>query len=897
MKDRSFDFSVVMSVYNVEPFIREAVDSLIRQTIGFDRIQLIMVDDGSTDQSGAICDEYRAKYPENVMVIHKENGGLSSARNTGLPHVKGSYISFIDPDDTVKEDAFAKVKAFMDANPDVDISCIPYFCFGLWSGPHYLNNKFEQGTRVIDLLKDENAGYILISSATGFYRASVASELCFDTRLCTAEDIKENLKILLKNPKLGVVADTQYNYRKHGSSISSNSSYKVGYYLDTLRYFPEWALDTAESCYGKVPKFVQNMVMCDLQWRLQRAHIPEGVLTDEEKQEYKILLMDIACRIDDDVLLAHENIGYERLLYFLNHKHRSTLQYSKSKSIMENGCADKETISTMLCNLPTHINNIWFQDQKMVIEGYQSCIISELPEPTIHIIMSNNQIIQAERVAFENYAYCSEIIVAKRITFRVVIPLDNIGSEGIRIKFQSHYERYVVDQCNILTGKYAPVSIKLSRSWFVQNGYLLQPCDMGFIVRKAGRFHAIGDVCREVAFLGQLLTCSDLGAKKAIPARLLYHLVRPFMPKDIWLVMDRADRADDNGEAFFRYLVSLGKKAGCHPIFALRPDSPDYERLRSIGSVVPYLSWRHKLLHLLARHTISAYTHSEISSPFFNYSCFYGDILQKNKIVFLQHGVTQNNVSSGVNRYNKNYALFITSSSSERESIIRGNYGYSEDQVVLTGMPRYDYLKNDSKKYITVMPTWSSSLFGRFIPEESRWELLPGFEESKYYRMYTALLNDARLHDAALKRGYAIRFMPHPALLPYIDRFKLDNRVILLGSDTHYRDVFAESALITTDYSSVAFDFAYLEKPIIYTQFTELHYVRGYFDYERDGFGEIERTVDDAVTRLIEYMQNDCRMKEIYQQRVRKFFEFHDDKNCERVYHAIKDLDARNNVR
>ena len=130
MDQYKFDFSVVMAVYNVEAYLREAVESLVHQTIGFNHIQLIMVDDGSTDGSGAICDEYKSKYPENVVVIHKENGGVSTARNTGLQYVLGKYINFLDSDDTLDENAMSEVWSFMNQHENIDMCCIPIVFFG-----------------------------------------------------------------------------------------------------------------------------------------------------------------------------------------------------------------------------------------------------------------------------------------------------------------------------------------------------------------------------------------------------------------------------------------------------------------------------------------------------------------------------------------------------------------------------------------------------------------------------------------------------------------------------------------------------------------------------------------------------------------------------------------------
>ena len=90
--------SIIVPIYNVEQYLRECIDSIIKQT--YKNLEIILVDDGSPDNCGQICDEY-AKKDDRIKVIHKENGGLSSARNAGLDIATGEYISFIDSDDYV----------------------------------------------------------------------------------------------------------------------------------------------------------------------------------------------------------------------------------------------------------------------------------------------------------------------------------------------------------------------------------------------------------------------------------------------------------------------------------------------------------------------------------------------------------------------------------------------------------------------------------------------------------------------------------------------------------------------------------------------------------------------------------------------------------------------------
>ena len=126
----------------------------------------------------------------------------------------------------------------------------------------------------------------------------------------------------------------------------------------------------------------------------------------------------------------------------------------------------------------------------------------------------------------------------------------------------------------------------------------------------------------------------------------------------------------------------------------------------------------------------------------------------------------------------------------------------------------------------------------------------------------------------------------------HLHHFNIRPEVNILKADAVYRDVFAESSLILTDYSSVAFDMGYLRKPVIYAHFDTNHYAEGYFDYEKDGFGEVEYNLEDTIERLIEYMENDCQLKEEYRHRIDTFFAFDDKNNSQRIYNKIMELDA-----
>ena len=100
--------SVIVPVYNTEKYLRECIDSILAQTFG--DFELLLVDDGSTDSSGAICEEY-AQMDERIRVIHQKNAGATVARRNGVSHAGGEYITFVDSDDWISRDMYAAMMA------------------------------------------------------------------------------------------------------------------------------------------------------------------------------------------------------------------------------------------------------------------------------------------------------------------------------------------------------------------------------------------------------------------------------------------------------------------------------------------------------------------------------------------------------------------------------------------------------------------------------------------------------------------------------------------------------------------------------------------------------------------------------------------------------------------
>lgn len=375
---------------------------------------------------------------------------------------------------------------------------------------------------------------------------------------------------------------------------------------------------------------------------------------------------------------------------------------------------------------------------------------------------------------------------------------------------------------------------------------------------------------------------------KIFPFRILKRKERKY-----YLFNDRLLYGDDNAEQLFKYINKTNKKFAKKCYFVLDKDSKEYSRIKKIGKVVRYGSFKHKYLFLNSRMVISSHS-SYIDNCFNPFSKeemdIYKDCINK-QFVFVQHGVIMNDVRQYHNRELITADLFITTTKDEYNYMIQPDLSYEEGMVVCTGLPRFDRLKDESDKQniILISPTW------RVLNPNDK------FEESEYYNRIQSLLSNDKLNKLINENNYKIKFVLHPVFAKYKEKFmklKNDNIQILETSQIKYYKLFNECKLLITDYSSIHFDVAFLEKPIIYYQFDKdyfmkHHYHKGYFDYDNDGFGKVTKTENDTIDEIEYYIKNNCKIRNEYKSKIEKTFQYLDHNNSKRVFDKILELDNK----
>lgn len=408
-------------------------------------------------------------------------------------------------------------------------------------------------------------------------------------RLAYAEDAKTLALYFLQNTAtLGVVGTTHYLYRKRstgsGSAIQNSARTAKSYlpYLDFFHY------GLVEKLSGKLPHFIQVMMAYDLQWRFKPSHIPHGVLTKEEEQEYIQKLYGLLQYLDDDVILALENINDRLKCHLLCSKHHCTPELKREAEDL--GVYVKGHRIGGLADCGARLEFVTIKDGALTLEGWLKTYWMGNEAPLRAAMNVNGKLFPVKSLTVPTWiSWHLAVKSSRHLLFAAVW---NCRKMAVHCTFA----RY----SNI--GKRKSKNYYLLRAAFAHRPeiwrfVLLRTGLAGAIYRPgtAGSAGAVVQLRRAgTSFLRWDLAQKRSGGRKAVLVRLLAHLGKLFKRRQIWLISDRTNKAGDNGEAFFRYMRAHHPETRAY--FVINSDAPEVQSLQEIGKVIPTLSMKHKLL-------------------------------------------------------------------------------------------------------------------------------------------------------------------------------------------------------------------------------------------------------------------------------------------------------------
>lgn len=883
MQEYKYKFSVIMPIYNVEKYLEDAIKSVINQTINFEKnIQLILVNDGSEDDSYKICELYKAKYPNNIIYIEQENAGVSVARNTGLKYVEGKYVNFLDSDDKWNLDVFEKVWDYFEKKQEeIDIVACKIKFFEATEHEHALDYKFKK-TMIVNIF--EKYTFIQLSSASAFFKSEIFEKEKFNSDLRYAEDAELITRILFYKGKYGVLSEAVYLYRRRndGSSAVQSRANDLKWYNESMENLYKKLIDLSIEKYGKVISYIQYLIMYEFQWRIKGAPLSKK-LSEKEKEKYILYIIEILQYIEDYIIFEQKNIYVEHKLYILSLKYgrdiRYDLNYRKGSLYFNN----LEIYKIKNRNKILKIDILEINKGILHLEGKVS---TPLLKECYRVYINKNsekELLPIEEGKKSLYGKNNFSLERKKLiyynTFKLDIPLK--GLKKLSFEFQ-----YKDEPCNKLAlswGNYSKISGE-NNSYYAKGKYLIYYNNKKICVRKNKR---------KIRILYELRYDYALIKNRKSNIcfiRWLYFLRKKINKKEIWLISDRVDKANDNSEHFFKYVKNL-KVKNIKPCFLINGDSVDYKRMKKIGTTIKYNSLKHKIYFLMASKVISSQADKQVISICGKDEKYLKDLMNFD-FIFLQHGIIKDDLSKWLKKFDKNIKIFVTSGILEYQSIVNGDYYYTEKEVKLTGLPRYDgliKLKNKQEKKVLIIPTWRWKLKNN--ADENGY--ITNFKNTEYFQFYNKLINDERILNTLQQYGYKCKFCLHPSFAnQYVD-FHQNAQVEINHGFVDYQKEFTTSSLLVTDFSSVFFDFAYLKKTVIYTQFDRdtffenQIYDQGYFDYKKDGFGPVYYDYETTVQGIIDAIRNNCQIEQKYLERIENFYKFFDDNNCKRVYEEI----------
>lgn len=753
IKEENVDVSVIIPFLNQQSYIKGVVRNILKEITDSLSIEILLIDDGSTDDSASVCKELSAQYKQ-IKYLYQENAGVSAARNYGINNAKGKYLFFLDADDSLEYGTIHKIKVFFDSVYD-EVDLVTYRIDTIYKDsilkPHF-RYRYLKESGVYDLREHAYIGQTTMNIVV---KNRFADNILFDEQQTFSEDQKYCCEVLKDKLKMGYCAEGRYLYYRNENSASGRLS-GACYIFEQCTDFFEGLFEQ----YEEVPLAFQGLFVNDFYWKLQ-CNILFPYHYDNEKYKAAIgRLQKLLSKCDASVILNHPQIDFFEKYYMLRMKNKKELEYKISDTGF--GLFSNEICTVYENSVEIVMTKFHVSGEKIIMHGFLKSVFFQFYEklPMLCVAENDGKLVRklTLRESVHNY-YLSHEKTQRFWAFSYECNINEVYNFAFEMEvggkwFPVHYY--------YMPG--VPFSHKYKRYAYTYN-------NVKITIDKENHFH---------------INAIKKKAEKPL----------------IWLYYDCVGVECDNG--MLQFLNDYDKKDGVKRYYVVS-DERQKKYLPKGSHFVKWGDKKHKNLFRNCHKIMTAYIEDSNIIPFAraDYERYAGDF--HFEVVYLQHGVLHIDMPW---KYSPERILadrIVVSTKQEAELFIRN--GFTENNLIKCRMPRLAVrnCKKTQNRRIMFAPSWRAYLVGGYVNRQ--WTRLDGrFLASTYYKQINNLLNSRLLNDFLEEADYTLEMKLHPIFAVYKEYFKTDSSRIHIV-DTPDKPENYE--IFITDISSYAYDYMF----------------------------------------------------------------------------------------
>lgn len=775
--------TVIIPLYNSAAYIMPLLQELLSFKI---TSEILLINDGSTDETAKICREAAEKYNGAVNFIDKQHSGVSDTRNYGLRVARGKYILFLDVDDRLQSGSVERLIEFFDSCGNT-VDLVTYPIETVYNGrilqPHF-RYKTMSYSGIFDLTLFPFIGQTTMNIVV---KNKFNDNIMFDTKMDFSEDQKYCCKILSEKLKIGFCKEAKYIYYRRDTSSSGKRSGSCYIFEQSIAMFEQ-----IFAAYDDVPLAFQGLCVNDFAWKL-RSNIFMPYHYDEVAFAHAIeRVKALLSRISEGVIYNHPDINFFHKYYWLKLKPNNKVAAFFDKHAFGLTSGEVVLVRSRACEIV--VTRIRSDAGRIIFRGFvKSVIFGFSAQPQLFAVIDGFEREQQLYDSAHSYYFC-HTRTNDFFAFCCELPQDFINLSFFikaggfnypckyyfmpRIAFTHDLPRY-----SIMVGEYN-LTYNLHENIF-----------------------RVSNLDGQTVLLQNTVQIADKNAVKMRKAAIALR-----KNKTIYLYSDCRGVEKDNGYYLFRQ--EWQKRDGIIRKYIYDPNQEQYKKLftkEQLKDVIPFGSKQHKIYFLAAQCVFAAYI-EDINVYPFEQSEFvkYADLFPA-EITYLQHGILHASLPW---KYTPEIIcadkIFI--STAYEQQLFTQKYHFRQQDVLQEPMPRLHYLDKTvrpQKKFLFA-PSWRQYLIGTDI--DGVWQPLPElFAESDYLFGINKLLNSPQLQRVLEKNGYTLEFQPHPIFACYRDYFDVKGKNIRFADNSSKAENYAA---VITDFSSIIFDFIYLGRRV-----------------------------------------------------------------------------------